>query len=197
MFAGKTTELLRKVKTYTIAKKKCLVVCSAKDNRYTTENFVVSHDQVTSKAMKVSSLEEILPYYHDYDVIAIDEGQFFPDITEKAEKFANDGKIVLIASLDGTYKRESFGNIVNLLPISEKITKLSAICMKCGADAAFTGRKVHASEVELIGGSEIYSPLCRKCYHSTDHTEINQMKNQHVVNDIKAKIEMKKMRNGQ
>ena len=69
--------------------------------------------------------------------------------------------------------------------------------MKCGADAAFTGRKVHASEVELIGGSEIYSPLCRKCYHSTDHTEINQMKNQHVVNDIKAKIEMKKMRNGQ
>ena len=85
MFAGKTTELLRKVKTYTIAHKKCLVVCSAKDNRYTTENFVVSHDKITSKAMKVSSLEEILPYYHDYDVIAIDEGQFFPDITDKAE----------------------------------------------------------------------------------------------------------------
>ena len=98
--------------------------------------------------------------------------------------------------MDGTYKRESFGNIVNLLPISEKITKLAAVCMNCGADAAFTGRKVQANQVELIGGSDIYSPLCRKCYHKTDHTDIDRLKNQQVVDDIKVKIDMKKMKNG-
>lgn len=81
-----------------------------------------------------------------------------------AELFANSGKTVIIAALDGTFQRKPF-NVIQLLPIAEKVTKLSAVCAVCTErDAAFTQRLTESSEVELIGGMESYRPVCRKCY---------------------------------
>lgn len=85
-------------------------------------------------------------------------------IVEKCELFANEGKIVIVAALDATFQRKAFGDILNLLPIAEKIIKLSAVCVVCASDAAFTQRMTTSNEIELIGGGEIYRPVCRKCF---------------------------------
>ena len=98
------------------------------------------------------------------DVIGIDEGQFFPDIVSFCERMANQGKIVIVAALDGTFLREGFGNVLNLLPVAEQVTKLNAICHHCMRDAAFTKRIGTEKEIELIGGSDKYVAVCRACY---------------------------------
>lgn len=99
--------------------------------------------------------------------MAIDEGQFFPDIVEISEKLANEGVVVIIAALDGTFQRKPFNKILSLVPLAEQVTKLSAVCIDCGKEAAFTRRTVASQEVELIGGEESYKPVCRKCFNST------------------------------
>lgn len=78
--------------------------------------------------------------------------------------FADSDKIVIVAGLDGTFQQKPFGNILELIPIAERVIKLSAICVYCGKDAAFTQRIVDNSEVELIGGEDAYRPTCRKCF---------------------------------
>jgi thymidine kinase len=85
-------------------------------------------------------------------VVAIDEGQFFLDIVEVSERLANEGVVVVIAALDGTFQRKPFGNILSLVPLAEQVVKLSAVCIECGNEAAFTRRTVDSQEVELIGG---------------------------------------------
>lgn len=84
-----------------------------------------------------------------------------------AEEFANSGKIVIISALDGTFQRKAF-DVVRLLAIAEKVTKLSAVCAVCSMEAAFSQRLVESSEVELIGGEESYRPVCRKCYMTAE-----------------------------
>lgn len=88
----------------------------------------------------------------EYDVVAIDEGQFYPDIVEFCEDLANLGVIVMVAALDGTFQRKPFGNIINLLPVAEKVTKLTAVCVYCSNEASFTQRVIESEEIELIGG---------------------------------------------
>lgn len=100
----------------------------------------------------------------EYEVIAIDEGQFFPDISESVELFCNKGKIVIVAALDGTFERKPFGRILELIPIAEQIQKLSAVCFSCGMDASYTKRLSDCKEIELIGGEDIYKPVCRSCF---------------------------------
>jgi thymidine kinase len=116
------------------------------------------------KAVKTATLTEIIPRALLHDVVAIDEGQFFPDIVEVSEKLANYGIIVVVAALDGTFQRKPFGNILNLVPLCEQVTKLSAVCIECGKEAAFTRRTIDSEEIELIGGEETYKPVCRGCY---------------------------------
>ena len=103
----------------------------------------------------------------NFDVIAIDEGQFYPDIAEFCDKLATDHtKQVLVSGLDGTFERKPFGNIHKLIPMSEKVHKLVAICQLCGEDASFSHRvKSENKEVELIG-QQYYMPLCRHCYQA-------------------------------
>lgn len=79
-----------------------------------------------------------------YDVVAIDEGQFYPDIVDFCEELANNGTIVMVAALDGTFQRKPFGNIINLLPVAEKVTKLTAVCVYCGSEASFTQRVIES-----------------------------------------------------
>ena len=86
-------------------------------------------------------------------------------VVEISEKLANEGKIVIIAALDGTFQRKPFGRVHELIPIAESVTKLCAVCIVCGDDAAFTQRTIDSEQVELIGGNDIYRPVCRKCFH--------------------------------
>ena len=115
------------------------------------------------KALKITRLSEITQIAPEFDVIAIDEGQFFPDIAKESENLANQGKIVIIAALDGTFQRKPFGAILELIPLAEFVVKLSAVC-KCGKDAFYTKRTAESEEIELIGGEELYMPACRECF---------------------------------
>jgi len=120
--------------------------------------------------MKCHQLEDIMSIYKDYDVIAIDEGQFFGDI-EKCDMFANNGKTVIVAALDATFQRKPFGKVLELIPLAEKISKLSAVCVVCNSDAFFSQRIVEDSTIELIGGGESYRAVCRKCFYSDKKKE--------------------------
>lgn len=163
MFSGKTTELIRRLRRYQIAKYKCLIVKYANDDRY-SESDIVSHDHQSLPAV---SARQIVDFKHktiEYDVVGIDEGQFFPDIVECCEELANLGKIVIVAALDGTFQRVGFGNILNLIPLAESVVKLSAVCMVCFGNASFTKRTCNETKLEVIGGSDKYMAVCRMCY---------------------------------
>tara|TARA_B100000530_G_scaffold329766_1_gene272199 strand:- start:640 stop:1440 length:801 start_codon:yes stop_codon:yes gene_type:complete len=110
---------------------------------------------------------------HNYDVIGIDEGQFFGDVVEFCDRWANKGKVVICAALDGTYERKMFNDILKLVPIAESVDKLTSVCAMCSKDASFTLRCFNNSTnseegeeepVELIGGADMYKAACRKCY---------------------------------
>lgn len=142
----------------------------------------------TSKAIKTSSLAGIKEKAINYDVVAIDEGQFYPDIVEFCEELADQGVIILVAALDGTFQRKPFGNIINLLPVAEKVTKLTAVCVYCAQEASFTQRVIDSKEIELIGGEEAYKPVCRKCYkiHNSINPESQEMlkENKRTTNNL-------------
>ena len=193
MFSGKSTELLRRIKRHTFAKQKCLVIKYRFDKRY-SEKDMATHDQQKINALSCTKLEEASSIFKEYQVIGIDEGQFFPDIVEMAEIFANDGKIVIIACLDGTFQRKPFGKILELVPLAEKVTKLSAVCVICGKAGSFTQRIVANDQIELIGGSECYRPLCRGCFYSSnkENTLLSPPKEkmkEDKLDDVKPKID--------
>eukprot|EP00730_Choanoeca_flexa_P003935 TRINITY_DN11541_c1_g2_i5.p1 TRINITY_DN11541_c1_g2~~TRINITY_DN11541_c1_g2_i5.p1 ORF type:complete len:331 (+),score=32.21 TRINITY_DN11541_c1_g2_i5:80-1072(+) len=168
MFSGKSTELLRRVKRQSVASKRCLLIKYSKDTRYGLEG-VITHDQQQSTAKACTVLEEARSEAADYDVIGIDEGQFFPDLVEFSEEMANEGKLIIIAALDGTFQRKPFSSVMELIPLAESVVKLSAVCMICNRDAAFSKRLGNETEVELIGGADKYIAVCRKCYFARTH----------------------------
>jgi thymidine kinase len=83
-----------------------------------------------------------------------------------AEELANKGIVVIVAALDSTFQRKPFGNIINLVPLAEKVYKLTAVCVYCSEPAAFTQRTVESQEIELVGGAESYKPVCRQCFNN-------------------------------
>lgn len=108
MFAGKSTELLRKIKRYRVASKKCLLIKYANDTRY-SEECVSTHDKQMQKAVSCKDLMEVKDIADEYEVIGVDEGQFFDNLLEFCETMANQGKCVIVAALDGTFERKPFG----------------------------------------------------------------------------------------
>lgn len=165
MFSGKTDELFRRIRRYRIAKKECLVIKYEADTRYDGTH-ASTHDLVKLEALSCLKLADIDPnLLFQTQVLGIDEGQFYPDIVEFCEKWANLGKTVIVSALDGTYDRRPFGMIANLIPLSESVVKLKAVCQKCFHEASFTKRLGQDKAIELIGGSEMYTARCRKCYH--------------------------------
>lgn len=163
MFSGKSTELIRRLKRYQLANHECLIIKYANDVRY-DESGIATHDRVVLPAISSLELESLSSRAVNYSVIGIDEGQFFPDIVEFCEKMANDGKIVIVAALDGTYQKKGFGNILNLVPLAESVIKLTAVCMICYNEASYTKRRGQEKEVELIGGKDKYLAVCRSCF---------------------------------
>ncbi|XP_068087141.1 uncharacterized protein [Anabrus simplex] len=161
MFSGKTTELIRRLKRYQIANYRCLIVKYANDVRYSTDG-ISTHDKQTLPAVATDKLIGINA--EEYDVIGIDEGQFFNDVVRCCEALANQGKIVIVAALDGTYQRIPFGDILNLVPLAEDVIKLHAVCMNCFRDASYTKRISNEQELEVIGGADKYMAVCRECH---------------------------------
>ncbi|KAI3457742.1 hypothetical protein Pfo_014405 [Paulownia fortunei] len=174
MFAGKTTALLRRVVAESDTGRNVAMIKSSKDTRYAADA-VVTHDGTKFPCW---ALPDLLSFkhklgaeaYHEYnvgqlDVIGIDEAQFFGDLYDFCCVAADyDGKIVVVAGLDGDYLRRSFGSVLNVIPLADTVTKLTARCELCGKRAFFTLRKTDVMQTELIGGADIYMPVCRQHY---------------------------------
>lgn len=164
MFAGKSTEIIRRIRKMKFIGKKILVVKPQIDNRY-NEDKITSHDYETADCIIVTNLSEL--NVKDYNTIIIDEGQFFNDLKEYVISWVDIFDInVVVAGLDGDFQRQPIGQILELIPYADSCIKLNALCSKCkdGTNASFTHRIIHSNEQILIGGSDTYIPLCRKCY---------------------------------
>lgn len=164
MFSGKTEELIRRLKRAKIARQKVEIFKPIVDNRY-SETEVVSHDENAIQSIPVSDSTKILDLASDVQVVGIDEAQFFDDgLIEVCNKLADRGVRVIVAGLDMDYKGRPFGPIPGLMAIAEYITKVHAICQRCGDLAQYSFRKSKEEELVLLGELDEYEPLCRKCY---------------------------------
>ena len=119
-------------------------------------------------ALPCKMLDEARDKCADHDVIGIDEGQFFPDLVDFCDEMANAGKIVIVAALDGDFRRKPFGSVLELVPLAESVTKLTAVCTSCFGTASFSKRIVNDTAVECIGGADKYIAVCRACFHKDD-----------------------------
>jgi len=166
MFAQKTTELLRRVRRYQSIGYQVLVANYAADTRYGKDR-VASHDKEFEKAVCVDRLEFLEPMVRSgsYQVLAIDEGQFFPDLFEKVVSWADELPIhIVISGLDGTSDRTPFGDMLRLIPHAEEVERLSAFCAVCrdGTVAVYSKYVGQKGDDIVIGAGESYHPVCRR-----------------------------------
>jgi thymidine kinase len=165
MFSGKSTELIRKIRLAKTINKKVLVIKPKIDNRY-DDNKVVSHSFESEICQTVDNLESLDLIIINYDLIVIDEGQFFSDLKQYVLKWLDiNHKDIIIGGLDGDFERKPIGQILELIPYSDKCVKINSLCKMCnnGNEGIFTHRisKQLINQI-AIGGSESYMPLCRK-----------------------------------
>jgi len=164
MFSGKTEELIRRLKRAKIARLKVEIFKPAIDTRYSVAE-VVSHDENSILSTPVESSGNIMLLSGDVDVIGIDEAQFFDNgLIDVSISLANMGIRVIIAGLDMDFKGKPFGPIPGLMAVADHITKVHAICMRCGDVAQFSHRLSSAEKLVLLGEKDEYEPLCRSCF---------------------------------
>lgn len=164
MFSGKTEELIRRLKRAKIARLKVEIFKPAIDTRYSVAE-VVSHDENSIISTPVESSGNIMLLSGDVNVIGIDEAQFFDHgLIEVSVALANQGIRVIIAGLDMDFKGKPFGPIPGLMAVADHITKVHAICMRCGDVAQFSHRLSSADKLVLLGEKDEYEPLCRSCF---------------------------------
>ncbi|MBA4139615.1 MAG: thymidine kinase [Segetibacter sp.] len=172
MFSGKTEELIRRLKRAKIANLKVEIFKPAIDVRY-DENNVVSHDSNYIQSTAIDNSQTILLMAGDVNIVGIDEAQFFDDeIIHVCETLALQGIRVIVAGLDMDYLGRPFGQMPRLLAIADFITKLHAICVRCGNLANISYRKTGIEGQVLVGEKDMYEPRCRKCYHEGE--EVNR-----------------------
>ena len=165
MFSGKTEELIRRLRRAMFAGLKVEIFKPSLDKRY-SEIRVVSHDEKSINCTPVDNASSILLLADNCDVIGIDEAQFFDDsIVSVCNQLADNGLRIVVAGLDMDYMGKPFGPMPALLAISEFVTKVHAICTRCGNLAQYSYRKSTESQQVLLGEKDIYEPLCRKCYN--------------------------------
>lgn len=164
MFSGKTEELIRRLKRAKIARLNVEIFKPAIDTRYSLSE-VVSHDENAIMSTPVETSGNIILLAGDVDVIGIDEAQFFDNgLVDVCVSLANQGVRVIIAGLDMDFKGKPFGPIPGLMAVADHITKVHAICMRCGDVAQFSHRISKAEKLVLLGEKDEYEPLCRSCY---------------------------------
>lgn len=164
MFSGKTEELIRRMKRAKFARQKVEIFKPSIDTRYSDED-IVSHDRTSIRSTPIDSSGSLLLLASDIDVVGIDEAQFFDDgLVSVCNQLANRGVRVIIAGLDMDFQGLPFGPIPALCAIADDVTKVHAICVKCGALAYVSHRLVHNDRRVLLGEKMEYEPLCRDCY---------------------------------
>jgi thymidine kinase len=164
MFSGKTEELIRRLKRARIAMLHVEIFKPRMDTRYSEEE-VISHDENAIMSTPVSTAGNILLLASGVDVVGVDEAQFFDmGLIEVCNKLANGGTRVIVAGLDMDFKGRPFGPIPGLIATAEFVTKVHAICVRCGNIAHHTHRKLKTEKLVVLGEKDLYEPLCRKCY---------------------------------
>jgi len=165
MFSGKTEELIRRLKRAQYAKQRTEIYKPMIDKRYSEED-VVSHDEKFIRSTPVETAQNILLYANDIDVVGIDEAQFFDiGLVDVCNSLANHGIRVVVAGLDMDFQGKPFGPIPNLLAAAEQVTKIHAICLRCGSLAQYSHRKTASKKLVVLGETEEYEPLCRSCFN--------------------------------
>ena len=176
MFSGKTEELIRRMKRAKFAKQKVEIFKPAIDTRYSDVN-VVSHDQTAIPSTPVDTSSTILLLSSDIDVVGIDEAQFLDNgLVEVCNELANRGVRVIVAGLDMDFKGVPFGPMPALCAIADDVTKVHAICVRCGSLAYLSHRLVQNDKRVLLGEKMEYEPLCRDCYLKAIKEEANHGK---------------------
>lgn len=164
MFSGKTEELLRRLRRAKIARQKVEIFKPAIDIRYSQEE-VVSHDKNSILSTPVEHSSNILLLSSEVEVVGIDEAQFFDKgLVDVCQQLADQGIRVIIAGLDMDFKRVPFGPVPDLCAIADDVTKVHAICMRCGTLANYSHRIVAGEKQVMLGEIQEYQPLCRVCY---------------------------------
>lgn len=165
MFSGKTEELIRRLRRAQFAGLKVEIFKPSLDKRY-SENRVVSHDEKSIISTPVDNASAILLFAGDVNVVGIDEAQFFDNsIVDVCNKLADNGIRIVIAGLDMDFMGKPFGPMPALLAIAEYVTKVHAICMRCGNLAQYSFRKSEEDQIVVLGEKDKYEPLCRNCYN--------------------------------
>lgn len=168
MFSGKTEELIRRLRRAQFAGLKVEIFKPSLDKRY-SETRVVSHDDKSIVSTPVDNSSSILLLAGEVDVVGIDEAQFFDSsIVEVCNKLADKGIRIVVAGLDMDFMGNPFGPMPALLSIAEYITKVHAICMRCGSLAQYSFRKSDEEQVVVLGEKEKYEPLCRECFNNAN-----------------------------
>lgn len=164
MFSGKTEELIRRITRAKIARQRIAIFKPAMENRYHSKH-VISHNANAIYSTPVNSASDIYSMAQESDVIGIDEAQFFDEaLVDVAVKLAQEGKRVIIAGLDMDYRGLPFGIVPQLMAVAEYVTKTQAICMNCGNPASFSHRLMLSDEQVVLGETDLYEALCRKCF---------------------------------
>jgi len=168
MFSGKTEELIRRLKRARIARQKVEIFKPKIDVRYSDEE-VVSHDENAILSTPVDTSRNILLLANDVEVVGIDEAQFFDEgLVEVCNMLAERGMRVIVAGLDMDFRGKPFGPIPKLLATAEYVTKVHAICVRCGNLAHYSHRTSTEEKLVLLGETDVYEPLCRECFHEAN-----------------------------
>ena len=170
MFSSKTTTLLEIYKHCVFCNIPVTIINHTIDNRY-HDTMLSSHDKIMAPCLQATTLSDIwsndssINPVRNAKVILINEGQFFPDLYEVVQDMLNHNKKVYICGLDGDFERKKFGNILDLIPLCDKVSKLTSLCSICkdGTQAIFSMRLTKEKEQTIVG-SDNYIPVCRKCY---------------------------------
>ena len=166
MYAGKSTELIRIINRYKCLNKKIIIINHTFNNRYGSTGLTTHNREKIDKCIILDNLSDIDTNELDKtDVIIIEELQFFKDAYECVIDWCdNKNKIVIAAGLDGDFMKNPFGDVLKLIPHAEKVTKLSALCKRCGDGtlAHFSKRIVNSIETTLVGSEDVYEAVCRQ-----------------------------------
>lgn len=174
MFSGKTEELIRRLRRAKYARQHVEIFKPEIDTRYDIEK-VVSHDENSINSTPVQSSSQILLLSTDVDVVGIDEAQFFDsEIVNVCNILADRGIRVIVAGLDMDYLGKPFGPMPALLASAEYVTKVHAICLRCGNLAHVSHRMVENNKLVLLGETDTYEPLCRSCYNNATNPTANE-----------------------
>jgi thymidine kinase len=165
MFSGKTSAIIKQWKINKLKNIPTLVVNYSEDVRYSNTN-LSSHDKIEIPCIKLLEMKEIYKHLNDTtSCVLINEGQFFPDLYDVVKELIEVKKIsVVVSGLDGDFKMNKFGQILDLIPMANYVEKLFAVCYNCKKKASFTKRNTTDEKQKIIGTGDIYDATCRDCY---------------------------------